>query len=247
MTVLFANNATSRLASSLTAAATTLAVTTGDGAKFPSPSDGKWFPLTVLKSSGALEIMRCIARSGDVLTVTRAQESTAAMDFDAGDRVELRATAGVFAESQQRTAEAQSTADAAKESADSAYRKENILGTVSQSGGVPTGAIIERGSNANGEYVRFADGTQICTLRMTGGFAMGLYGSTGLYIGMRSLEYPAVFVNTPSISGVSTDQTNPGWVASNGVGREGAGVCHITASSTVTLTSIFILAIGRWY
>jgi hypothetical protein len=37
-----------------------------------------------------------------------------------------------------------------------------ILGTVSQAGGVPTGAIVEKGSNANGEYVRFADGTQIC-------------------------------------------------------------------------------------
>ena len=42
------------------------------------------------------------------------------------------------------------------------YGKNNILGTVSQSAGVPTGAVIERGSNANGEYVRFADGTQIC-------------------------------------------------------------------------------------
>ena len=39
----------------------------------------------------------------------------------------------------------------------------NLLGTVSQTGGVPTGAVIERGSNANGEYVRWADGTQICT------------------------------------------------------------------------------------
>lgn len=38
------------------------------------------------------------------------------------------------------------------------YKRSNILGTVSQSGGVPTGAIIERGSNASGEYVRFADG-----------------------------------------------------------------------------------------
>ncbi|SHE87426.1 hypothetical protein [Devosia limi] len=44
-----------------------------------------------------------------------------------------------------------------------AYAKSNILGAVSQSAGVPTGAVIERGSNANGEYVRFADGTQICT------------------------------------------------------------------------------------
>ena len=43
------------------------------------------------------------------------------------------------------------------------YHTGNLLGTVSQSGGVPTGSIIERGSNANGEYVRFADGTQICT------------------------------------------------------------------------------------
>jgi hypothetical protein len=43
-----------------------------------------------------------------------------------------------------------------------AYRRGNILGTVSEASGVPTGAVIERGSNANGEYVRFADGTQIC-------------------------------------------------------------------------------------
>lgn len=46
---------------------------------------------------------------------------------------------------------------------DSKYSPGNIVGSVSQSGGVPTGAIIQRGSNANGEFVRFADGTQICT------------------------------------------------------------------------------------
>lgn len=35
----------------------------------------------------------------------------------------------------------------------------DIVGTVSQSAGVPTGDIIERGSNASGEYVKLADGT----------------------------------------------------------------------------------------
>ncbi|MDA1380503.1 prophage tail fiber N-terminal domain-containing protein [Plesiomonas shigelloides subsp. oncorhynchi] len=45
---------------------------------------------------------------------------------------------------------------------DSKYSQGNIVGSVSQSGGVPTGAIIQRGRNANGEFVRFADGTQIC-------------------------------------------------------------------------------------
>ncbi|MFL1495729.1 hypothetical protein ACI77E_30595, partial [Pseudomonas antarctica] len=37
-----------------------------------------------------------------------------------------------------------------------------IVGTVSQSAGLPTGAIIERGSNANGSYTKYADGTLIC-------------------------------------------------------------------------------------
>ncbi|HWJ88502.1 MAG TPA: pyocin knob domain-containing protein [Pelagibacterium sp.] len=42
------------------------------------------------------------------------------------------------------------------------YHSQNLVGTVSQSGGIPTGAVIESGENANGKYTRFADGTQIC-------------------------------------------------------------------------------------
>lgn len=103
MAVLLANNATSRLASSLTAAATTLSVTSGEGARFPSPTGDQWFPLTVITPAGALEIMRCTARSGDVLTVTRAQEGTAAQAFSAGDRVELRLTNAAIAEFGQKS------------------------------------------------------------------------------------------------------------------------------------------------
>jgi hypothetical protein len=53
---------------------------------------------------------------------------------------------------------------------DTSYHADNILGTVSQSGGVPTGAVIERGSTVNGAYVRYADGTQICTHAMKAEF-----------------------------------------------------------------------------
>jgi len=42
------------------------------------------------------------------------------------------------------------------------FHSENLLGTVSQTAGVPTGAVFERGSNANGSYTKFADGTMIC-------------------------------------------------------------------------------------
>jgi hypothetical protein len=54
-----------------------------------------------------------------------------------------------------------------------AYRRGNILGTVSQGAGVPTGAIIERGSNANGQFVRLADGTQECWHGLTVPFLNG--------------------------------------------------------------------------
>ena len=38
-----------------------------------------------------------------------------------------------------------------------------IVGTVSESGGQPTEAAMEHWANSNGSYIRFADGTQICT------------------------------------------------------------------------------------
>lgn len=98
MSVVLSNNAVSRLASSLSSGATTLSVATGEGAKFPAPSAGQWFPMTIIKSSGSLEIVRCTARTGDVFTVARGQESTSSQAFSAGDRVELRVTSAAFAE-----------------------------------------------------------------------------------------------------------------------------------------------------
>ena len=44
------------------------------------------------------------------------------------------------------------------------YHTGNVVGTVNLSDGVPSGAIIERGGNANGEYIKFADGTMVCCL-----------------------------------------------------------------------------------
>ena len=95
MALKLANNAASRLTGAITAAATTFSVTPGEGAKFPALDAGDWFPLTLVKSDGSLEIVRCTARSSDTFTVERAQEGTPAIDFAAGDRVELRLTKAV--------------------------------------------------------------------------------------------------------------------------------------------------------
>lgn len=42
------------------------------------------------------------------------------------------------------------------------YQRNNVVGVVAQLGGVPTGALVEYGSNANGEYWRYAGGMQVC-------------------------------------------------------------------------------------
>ncbi|MCL4674607.1 MAG: hypothetical protein KJZ59_00905, partial [Pararhodobacter sp.] len=78
-----------------------------------------------------------------------------------------------------------------------AFRRGNILGTVSQSGGVPTGAVIERGANANGEYVRLADGTQICTRSIL--IATAGATSTSDHV------FPAAFFGVPRFSAINID------------------------------------------
>ena len=93
MPVKFANNAVSTLASSISDSATSITVASGEGALFPSLTGSEYFFITLIDASNNLEIAKCTARSSDVLTVTRAQESTTARAFSSGDRIELRITA----------------------------------------------------------------------------------------------------------------------------------------------------------
>lgn len=94
---LFANNATSRLTADHSAVATTLTLTSGEGARFPQPSGGNVFMITAEdRRSGQIEIMKCTARSTDVLTVVRAQEGTSPQNFSAGATVSQRLTAGTL-------------------------------------------------------------------------------------------------------------------------------------------------------
>jgi len=93
MGVKFSNNGHSTLASSITSSDTSITVASGHGARFPSLGAGDYFFATLIDASNNLEIVKCTARSSDVLTVTRGQESTTARAYAIGDRIELRVTA----------------------------------------------------------------------------------------------------------------------------------------------------------
>ncbi|XWQ41896.1 pyocin knob domain-containing protein [Sinorhizobium meliloti] len=126
-----------------------------------------------------------------------------------------------------------------------------FVGTVSQAAGVPSGAIIERGANANGEYVRFADGTQLCWFNnVTFMKAAGLVEVTWTFpISFASIAYAWVNANFRTADG--------------GAGRTAYAMAAITPSAvsvnaiisqldgataqTGTWSGNRIFAIGRWF
>jgi len=92
---LFTNNATTTLADAVAPGDASITVAGGDGAKFPNPTLATQFAmLTLIDGASNIEIVKLTSRSGDVLSITRAQEGTSALTLAPGDRVELRITAG---------------------------------------------------------------------------------------------------------------------------------------------------------
>lgn len=111
------------------------------------------------------------------------------------------------------------------------------VGTVFQSGGVPTGGIIERGSNASGEYIKYADGTLTCW--GTGATNGGSDVSIGFPEGFSSA--PEVFA-TPKTSVGSLVGTVVRNLTTNGSFQ----IAGYNTSGRIAIT-IAWFAIGRWY
>lgn len=115
------------------------------------------------------------------------------------------------------------------------YRRGNILGTVSQSGGVPTGAIIERGSNANGVYWRFAGGLQVCITVEKVRPAAG---------GQMTFEWPAGFAGLPTTS--TTVIPTFTWETPSGqYGSTGTGFVYFAGAGGAN--QIYMQAVGYWH
>ena len=92
------NNAFGTLSASINSSVTTIVLTAGEGARFPTLSAGDYFYATLIDTSNNLEIVKVTARSTDTMTVVRGQDGTTARAYRPNDRFELRPTAALFAE-----------------------------------------------------------------------------------------------------------------------------------------------------
>lgn len=111
------------------------------------------------------------------------------------------------------------------------------------------GVAWERGSNANGEYVRFADGTQICTHRISP-VAVNI-ASNGLFRSeLISWTFPAAFVNGDTQGPMVTGRvfSDLGLTVSIPYGERLTSASNIRAwaTSSVSATAVQLQAIGRW-
>lgn len=126
----------------------------------------------------------------------------------------------------------------------------NILGTVSQASGVPTGAIIESGTINGAKYTKWADGTMMCRLPATNAApaASSAFGSVfgGAQIGF---NFPVAFSSVPDVtwSGVALTVTT-GWPSNEG-GPSTTGTGNIRWMSPVSgaTGNVGYTAWGRWY
>jgi hypothetical protein len=102
-------------------------------------------------------------------------------------------------------------------------------------GCVPIGPVLERGSNANGDFVRLANGTLLCRHQMVSNEK-----------GVTRWTFPANFVAAPRVTGepIATD-LKLHFAVSN---SEAAHFFDVwDASGKRTATHIILDAIGRWF
>ena len=91
MSIRFTNNAATTLSSGINASVTSIPLT--DGSAFPALGLSDDYAYITIEDSNNTEVVKATSRSGNTLTVIRAQDGTTANAFASGEKVELRVTA----------------------------------------------------------------------------------------------------------------------------------------------------------
>lgn len=130
-----------------------------------------------------------------------------------------------------------------------AYRKGTILGAVSQVAGVPTGAIIETVTNANGTAIKFANGTLICTHQQSTSAGIVVFDGVIYRTVTNTWTFPVAFVANPNFFPTPISNGTFIWGALGGAGITTAAVSFaaFSTASSAAIPVMSLTAIGRWY
>jgi hypothetical protein len=130
----------------------------------------------------------------------------------------------------------------------------NMVGTVSQVGGVPNGAVLQSSTNASGTWTKYADGTFTCRRRISITTAINTPINGGYYSGsvVPAQSYPGSFIAMPDFTSVqmTTDSSTTGWIGGRNSGTvdfwAGCYLMELFPRPAQTY-NIEYFAVGRWY
>lgn len=112
------------------------------------------------------------------------------------------------------------------------------------------GRELERGSNANGTYVRSSDGEISYIIQTTDGtgWASSAYGSTGLSRHQKTITLPAGAVaGTGATAGSGQDQSQWVWIGSASIGATTVLIQLFSSTASISSVSLRITIVARWY
>lgn len=111
--------------------------------------------------------------------------------------------------------------------------------------GIQEGGIVESGSNANGSYIKFADGTMICTHAITQSVAIDAAFAGGYRSSGYPWTYPLPFVGIPKVIPTEISLTCFGAIPVF-PGNASANYAYISVGSQGAASrTIGLVAIGR--
>lgn len=134
-----------------------------------------------------------------------------------------------------------------------AYTKANIIGTVSQSGGTPTGAVFESGGTmaGTGKYVKYANGDMIILKSLAiGAGATTVAGSIFRSPATAGGAFPVNFIgDLPVVTHTGTDVGGGGWTAMDVFPTQSTWGSYSTRNhvSSGASSTVFLAAHGKWF
>ena len=112
--------------------------------------------------------------------------------------------------------------------------------------------VIESGSNENGDWIKYSDGTMSCSMQFTENIQItnSLEG-IGYYGYLNRKNFPVAFINVPRCF-ISIDKAEPAYSMTlyntgNGATKEASGQRLIACpTSNISDITFNVFAIGRW-
>lgn len=124
----------------------------------------------------------------------------------------------------------------------------DILGTVSQSGGVPTGSIVEVVTNASGTAFKFAGGMMVCVPAAPQSLTANVALGTLFRSDQAAFAFPATFAGSPTVvpTGAAT-AVAPGWAMMDPLPSATGVSVRWVSTNNGSVGAVGYVAVGRWY